>query len=31
MRNYQKQEKNNIYHHIGIYSYELQTLKDFVV
>ena len=30
MRNYQKQEKNNIYHHIGIYSYELQTLKDFV-
>ena len=30
MRNYQKQEKKNIYHHIGIYSYELQTLKDFV-
>ena len=30
MRNYQKHEKNNIYHHIGIYSYELQTLKDFV-
>ncbi|MDC3040142.1 3-deoxy-manno-octulosonate cytidylyltransferase [Candidatus Pelagibacter sp.] len=30
MRNYKKQEKNNIYHHIGIYSYELQTLKDFV-
>ena len=30
MRNYQKKEKNNIYHHIGIYSYELQTLKDFV-
>ena len=30
MRNYQKQEKNNIYPHISIYSYELQTLKDFV-
>ena len=30
MRNHQEQEKNNIYHHIGIYCYELQTLKDFV-
>tara|TARA_B100001057_G_scaffold294530_1_gene294626 strand:+ start:61 stop:765 length:705 start_codon:yes stop_codon:yes gene_type:complete len=30
MRNIQDQEKNNIYHHIGIYCYELQTLKRFV-
>ncbi len=30
MRNIKKQEKNNIYHHIGIYCYELQTLKKFI-
>ena len=31
MRNIQGQEKNNIYHHIGIYCYELQTLEKFVL
>ena len=30
MRKVQDQKKNNIYHHIGIYCYELQTLKKFV-
>ncbi len=30
MRNIQDQGKTNIYHHIGIYCYELQTLKKFV-
>ena len=30
MRYHSEKEKNNIYHHIGIYCYELQTLKDFV-
>ncbi len=30
MRNIQDQEKKNIYHHIGIYCFELQTLKRFV-
>ncbi len=30
MRNIQDQNKKNIYHHIGIYCYELQTLKKFV-
>ena len=31
MRNIQGQEKNNIYHHIGIYCYELETLEKFVL
>ena len=30
MRNIIKQKKKNIYHHIGIYCYELQTLREFV-
>jgi len=30
MRNFKDKEKNNIYHHIGIYCYEIQTLKRFV-
>ena len=30
MRKVQDRKKNNIYHHIGIYCYELQTLKKFV-
>ena len=30
MRNIKDQEKNNIYHHIGIYCYEIQTLKKFI-
>jgi len=30
MRKVKDQKKNNIYHHIGIYCYELQTLKKFV-
>ena len=30
MRKLNKHEKDNVYHHIGIYSYELQTLKKFV-
>ena len=30
MRDVQVKEKKNIYHHIGIYCYELQTLKKFV-
>ena len=30
MRNIQDQNKKNIYHHVGIYCYELQTLKKFV-
>ena len=30
MRNLKNQEKRNIYHHIGIYSYELQTLRKFI-
>jgi 3-deoxy-manno-octulosonate cytidylyltransferase (CMP-KDO synthetase) len=30
IRKVQDQKKNNIYHHIGIYCYELQTLKKFV-
>ena len=29
-RNLQDQKKKDIYHHIGIYCYELQTLKKFV-
>ncbi len=30
MRNIDGQEKKNIYHHIGIYCYNVQTLKNFV-
>tara|TARA_B100001093_G_scaffold73280_1_gene63975 strand:+ start:55 stop:789 length:735 start_codon:yes stop_codon:yes gene_type:complete len=30
MRNTKDQKKNNIYHHIGIYCYEIQTLKKFI-
>ena len=30
MRKIKIQEKNNIYHHIGIYCYELYTLKKFI-
>jgi len=30
MRNIQGKKKKDIYHHIGIYCYELQTLKKFV-
>ena len=30
MRNIKDQEKDNIYHHIGIYCYDMQTLKKFV-
>ncbi len=30
MRNIKNQKKKNIYHHIGIYCYELQTLREFV-
>tara|TARA_B100001093_G_scaffold143901_1_gene136495 strand:+ start:698 stop:1432 length:735 start_codon:yes stop_codon:yes gene_type:complete len=29
-RNMKNQKKNNIYHHIGIYCYEIQTLKQFI-
>ncbi len=30
MRKLDNQKRNNIYHHIGIYSYEVQTLKKFI-
>ena len=30
IRNFQDKDKHSIYHHIGIYCYELQTLKKFV-
>ena len=30
IRNFQDKDKHNIYHHIGIYCYELETLKKFV-
>ena len=30
MRNLEDQQKENVYHHIGIYCYEVQTLKKFV-
>ncbi len=30
MRNLQNSEKKDIYHHIGIYCYEIQTLKKFI-
>ena len=30
IRNIKGKEKNNIYHHIGIYCYEVQTLKKFI-
>ena len=30
MRNFKDQQKENVYHHIGIYCYEVQTLKKFV-
>ena len=30
MRNLKDQNKKNIYHHIGIYCYELETLKKFI-
>ncbi len=30
MRNLKDQQKENVYHHIGIYCYEVQTLKKFV-
>jgi len=30
MRNIKAKEKNNVYHHIGIYCYEVQTLKKFI-
>ena len=30
MRSIKNQDKENVYHHIGIYCYEIQTLRDFV-
>ncbi len=30
IRNIKGKEKNNVYHHIGIYCYEVQTLKKFI-
>jgi len=30
MRNLKNKEKKNIYHHIGIYCYEVKTLKKFI-
>ena len=30
MRNLKDQNKKNMYHHIGIYCYELETLKKFI-
>ena len=30
IRNTEGKEKNNVYHHIGIYCYEVETLKKFV-
>lgn len=30
MRNFKDKEKKNIYHHIGIYCYEAETLKKFI-
>ena len=30
MRNFNSQEKKNVYHHIGIYCYEVQTLEKFI-
>ena len=30
MRTLKDQEKTNIYHHIGIYCYEVQILKKFI-
>ena len=30
MRNLKDQKKENIYHHLGIYCYEVQTLKKFI-
>ena len=30
MKNIINKKKKNIYHHIGIYCYELQTLREFV-
>ena len=30
MRNIKGKEKNNVYHHIGIYCYEVQTLNKFI-
>jgi len=30
MRNLNNQEKNNIYHHIGVYCYKVQSLKKFI-
>jgi len=31
IRNIKGKEKNNLYHHIGIYCYEVQTLKKFIL
>tara|TARA_B100000900_G_scaffold210029_1_gene177969 strand:- start:683 stop:1387 length:705 start_codon:yes stop_codon:yes gene_type:complete len=31
MRNFKSHDKKNIYHHIGIYCYEFQTLKKFIL